>query len=645
MTNMMLGKLANSLMFLGSVLSAASCVGFGDGADDLALGETDQAIGQAMAIGDFNGDGWSDSFDALNYVRSYGIKIATYAVTDDVYHRGENLHRSAGEWSAKSYGPECTDMTPFPVHALPGMNTMANNLARLPQQYLRELGARGFTLIVSGDLGRFHKRWDINFNGTRAEVVFFREGTLTKGRARFGKNAFKLGAPWEELYVLSYQPNDGSVKFKRVSTSEWFKGEVSSASDGVSIGSTLSGHWDGDFSRGFYGTPVYGDHGTTSEDGFNSTASGICGEDAGHIGRTGPAIVVGVAGLSSATLVHEIGHAIHGWVLEMGLNFWYSDVTQQQVFEGHPELVDSPASLVGTGHVSHYSANNSFEDFAETWMYYTPTLHEDLRGQLMVRISQDNEVGDSRLQRKRDFVFAKIDRPDPGPAVAVHPATNQLHRVMTRRAVVHQAGGVTSSVGYSAVTPALVSNGVDKLWLFATSLDNVVWQRSIAADNSFGPWSSTGVVTKQPPTAVRVGSNAIALFTIDHDERINYRLINASTGSFMTAGLINGLRTRQPISVTASGGKVYLAGLDLPQNAKLVTLTYYPQSLAFSPPVITDLGKVGRFISIAAARIGGAPEAVYVMIVDQRFRIQYRTLTDATWRAEPSQAYVPRCRR
>ena len=632
----MTNKLTNLLCFLAAMNACAL--------DDEAAPDesTDtEELSVLDTLGDFNGDGAYDGRDAVAYLRAFGIKLATYATTNDLDNPGWGFARSTDAYSIRAYVPAClANPAPVPPESIPKIRQLASNLSRLPQQYLRELGREGYWIIFSGDLGRFHKRWQLWFDGDgfANEVVIYRSLNGIEGRARFGQGkAFVPGAAWETLANIQWDETAGAYSFDRPAAGQHYAGFVDRISDGYSIG-RMDGTMTGPGSqRHFVASGSYYLGGTTGANGFGGA---LCGSSTG---TTPPSIAIGIADSSESPMVHEIGHAIEYMIQTQQLSFTKADVSSLSVFTSNIDVMNG-AALPGTGFVSNYAATTPAEDFAETWRFLVPTVTEPtLPGLLQQRIDEDLATnGNRQLGYKRGYVQNVVDHPDPGPAVAIAP-NGVTFRARTNRTVQVQRSGVAGSVSSgvtTAVSPALVSNGIDRVWLVEVDTTNAVRYRPIFLDGTMGAWILTSTKTRMPPAAVMVASNVMCVFTVEYGGAIAYRLIDATSGAFLAASTIAGLTTTQPVSAATSAGKTILAALDpVTSNVRTTNLTYYPASRAFAPPVWNNLSKFARSVSLVTARIGSDPEQVYALILDNRFRVQSRPITNpfvTTWAVDPS---------
>ena len=67
------------------------CIVDDDQSMDL-FGSTERGLQADFALGDVNRDGTVNGKDAVAYIKGFGIRLHTYAITDDVYNRGDNLN-------------------------------------------------------------------------------------------------------------------------------------------------------------------------------------------------------------------------------------------------------------------------------------------------------------------------------------------------------------------------------------------------------------------------------------------------------------------------------------------------------------------------------------------------------------------------
>jgi hypothetical protein len=625
--------------------------------DESAAIESETApLSVGLPLGDLNSDGVADTRDAIHYLQGFGIQFRTYGVTDDTHNPGVDYPRRPWDWNVKVVADECLaakGMTsqPFPIERLPGLHQMMTSYLRLPQQYLRELGAQGYTLILGADLGRFHKRWNMTANGTRAEVILYRVTGGSRGHARFGSNAFKNDAPWEAIDQISYVAATGRFSFRRPAAAQVYTGTVNSASDGIGTGTAMTGSftWSGN-TYPFSAVPTYSRGGTTAEGGFGTTP-GTCQEDAWAIGHTGKAIALGAGGLAGDLPIHELGHVIRYMVRDQKIHFQASDRTRiLELFQGNAEVRDgcSESALAGSGVTDCYASSNADEDFAETWMHYVPYSTSDTgAAHLAARIDEDLDAGDTRLLEKRNFLREVIDTPDPGPAVAVHPATGQHYRFSTGRTIRYSTPDLAAAPlpggGTSHVAVSVLSNDVDKLWLFAVGTDNRVYRQSIDGRGAFSGFTSLGHATRLPVAPTLVASGVMAAFMVDGAGGIGYRFLSSINGAAGSAGVIPGLTTSEPIAVATLGGRTYLFAIDAAGRVRMNALTYVPATASFTASGWSDFGRNARGVSAVRSLVAGV-SSLYVLAVDERMRVHYRVVTSptalGTWQAEPSASWV-----
>jgi hypothetical protein len=281
-------------------------------------------------------------------------------------------------------------------------------------------------------------------------------------------------------------------------------------------------------------------------------------------------------------------------------------------------------------------------------MHYVPFGSSDTgAAHLTARIAEDLDAGDTRLLDKRSFLREIIDTPDPGPAVAVHPATGQHYRFSTGRTLRYSTPELAAAPlpggGTSHVAAAVLSNDVDKLWLFAVGTDNRVYRQSIDGRGVFSGFSSIGHATRLPVAPTLVASGVMAAFMVDGAGGIGYRFLSASSGALGSAGVVAGLTTSEPIAVATHGGRTYVFAVDGLGRIRMNILTYLPASASFEASGWSDFGRSARAVSATRSLVAGV-SSLYVLAVDERMRVHYRIVTSPTapgaWQAEASGSWV-----
>jgi hypothetical protein len=610
-----------------------------------------------LPLGDFNADGVADANDSVAVLKGFGIRFTTYGVTDDTYNPGGSLPRRSSDWQVFSISNPCLGQfgvgpEQFPLAQLPGIRDMARNYLKMPIQYLRELGRRGYTISLFEGLGRLAKYWTGSLAGHSMELVFFHDSSgayagkfrvvieLPTGRTLFGD--------WEDLTNISFDPASGSLTFRRPSGSATFTGTVAAASDGTSIGSRMFGTFqrDGESTvSNWSAIPLYKNGGTTLAGGVGPGSPDGCDQSSQEVGHTGPVIQLNVGAARSFNGVHEVGHTVAYMIREQSLSFGAEDAAAfASRFAGSNDCVASGGCpLLGSGFVDQYAASGD-EDLAQTWAYYFLA-----RSSLDTRVAGDRAAGSGTLAAKVDFIRDRLDTPDSAPFALSSPGRPQ-YRFATRDVVKYMTDTAPPqplpSGGQSHVAVSGLEGPQPADWLFSTRPDgHVVFQNVVG--QTFSGWTIFDLARVRLSTAATwfdtFGMGVV--FTVGADSAIRFRTFG-SFGELGPAGMVPGVSTVLQPAAAAVGEKVHLFAID-----SIGRIMHQVLDANLQPSGWTELpGAMRARGGVFAVRSSSPSPELYVLTIDANFRIASQRIAafdrdpagipDGVWQAEPSAAAI-----
>lgn len=224
-------------------------------------------------LGDFNQDGKIDNKDIVDFIKSYGINITTYRVSDDIYNPfcfdllerpPENVDINSESWKwrpdglAKSISPEkrlehgVTDC-PVPPEILPLIKYVGKVFMRFPRSLIEPLFQDKWDMDFSGILNgpdTVTSGWFVNVNGFKG-ILFIYSLENTSGRIKMD-NLNRWEAVYGDVTLYPRRRFDKKIKFTRKlidGREQKYRGTVSGPiSKGV-----LGNHVEGIFTQD--GTP------------------------------------------------------------------------------------------------------------------------------------------------------------------------------------------------------------------------------------------------------------------------------------------------------------------------------------------------------------------------------------------------------
>lgn len=612
-----------------------------------------------LALGDFNKDGVANTLDGIAYIKSFGIKLNTYGVTDDVYNTGVGLPRRTYDWQVFDISEFCLqakyNLNPeaFPADKLPRISTMVQNFLRMPPQYLRELGRRGYTISFFEAIGRLAKRWGGLANGSPLQLAFFHVSNGYAGKLRVPSSP-GVWADWEDLSNITFNPNTGALSFTRPIYGQTFTGTVGTdTSDGVSTGSTLSGTFRNSGDPNTYTWAMNSQYpygGTTFAAGDGPRSA--CTPASQTVGHTSPLIQLN---LSAAVLpdargagfnaVHEVGHVIAYMIRENALSFTPVDANAfATAFPGPTQCVgDQTCGVPGSGYVDFYAARGD-EDMAETWAYYIMDPAD-----LDARIQQDIMVnGNQALANKKAFIKNRVDSPDQAP-FGVADGSFPSYTFATRANLMYTTAGVSPTGlpggGQSHLSMGGFVDNTNLMWLFAVGTDNGVYYQNVNSANQFSGFQRFGGHLTRLPVATAWfpdrGEGVVIM--VGTDDAIYYRMVS-NQGALGATALIPGLSTLRAVAAAPLRGLMYVFAAS-PSN-RIMYATISP-TLGLSG--WTEVPGGARARDGVGAGLTIAKDAITLGILDSNFQIRLSHVRpsvfggvtfDTSWTAETTRATV-----
>jgi len=528
---------------LGFALAAMMCAG----------------AAQARSVGDFNRDGVIDGQDNVDWIKSFGIQIRTYGVTDEQYNPGLMLDRRGGDRAVKMYDDRCLNeigVSPeqFPPKYLRNLQNVVDGMQKVPAQYLRLLGQRGFKLHFMRAQGRLAKNWwvDTNMDGVKDAVLRVWPAVVpcTNGCPQFKGVLQWINGPEETLTITSY---DGTAV-------------TMNRSAGGVISAYLQANPDYLIGAGFYAWADYGSDAATTMVGQSPApnASSSCGAPSPwEVGPVRDWIGL-VLDNSTHNVVHEIGHFVELSLLNNAAGpFTTADrnALNASAFSA-PSPGCGPNAPWGppgpAGYVTPYAACNQLEDFAETFAY---TFDDPAT-------LQARAASDPVLFSKMDYLAQVVDHQDQAPVVAQHPTTGGLYAFELR------AGGAiwfnNGSSGWLQPPPGgLTREGIaaaafnNAIYVFAIGNDEYLYWLRIGASGQFSGWM-------REPSGIRPRKGISATATLDkayvsvtgNDGNLYWTMLSTAEAWAPWTYAPVGPRTTLPPTIAACADKIFFYSVD-----------------------------------------------------------------------------------
>ena len=508
---------------------------------------------QARPVGDFNRDGVVDGQDNVDWIKSFGIQIRTYGVTDEQYNPGTALIRRPGDYAVKMYADECLppSVSPeqFPPRLVRNLQTVVEGLQEVPLQYLRFLGQRGFKLYFMRAQGRLAKNWWFDTNGDgRAEGVLRiwpAAVSCTNGCPQLSGVLQWKNGPEEALTVSSY--NGTAATLVRPG------GSVISAS--------IQSNPDLLVGPGFNAWADYGGDAATTVVGSVGTSG--CNQTSNEVGTVSKFIALALDN-STHNVVHEMGHFVENALIDNADGpFTAADqsaLTAARFNDAVPGCPpDSTWEAPGpAGYISYYAACNRNDNFAETFAYYFDGLST----------LQQYAANDPVLFAKMDYLAQVVDHQDPAPVVAQHPTTGGLYAFEVR------AGGAVwfnnGSSGWLRPPPGgITREGLaaaafnNALYVFAIGNDEYLYWMKVASNGQFTTWARepSGIRPRKGISATATLEQAYVTVT-GNDGNLYWTTLNGAESWAPWTYVPTGPRTSLPPTVAACAGKIFFYSVD-----------------------------------------------------------------------------------